>query len=151
GEVTQRTVAKLSAELRRYLDDKAWLENRRIMEILREIESKALDIRNRLPNGPFIALDEMAPEVRLAMDRPLFNPPMKPGIADVEVLSSAEDIPADALFDRVYIDRERLAGHIRRALQRCSQISLSEILELHPLEQGLAELVAYLGLASEDA
>ena len=151
GEVTQRTVAKLSAELRRYLDDKAWLENRRIMEILREIESKALGIRNRLPNGPFIALDEMAPEVYLAMDRPLFNPPMKPAIADVEVLSSAEDIPADALFDRVYIDKERLAGHIRRALQRCSQISLSEILELHPLEQGLAELVAYLGLASEDA
>ena len=37
GEVTQRTIAKLSAELRRYLDDKAWLENRRIMEILVQV------------------------------------------------------------------------------------------------------------------
>jgi len=30
GEVTQRTVARLSEQLRRYLDDQAWLENRRI-------------------------------------------------------------------------------------------------------------------------
>ncbi len=37
GEVTQRTVAKLSEQLRRYLDDRAFLENRRIMETIREI------------------------------------------------------------------------------------------------------------------
>ena len=32
GEVAQRTVARLSEQLRRYLDDQAWLENRRIMQ-----------------------------------------------------------------------------------------------------------------------
>jgi hypothetical protein len=31
GEQTQRTVSQLSRQLRRFLDDKAWLENRRIM------------------------------------------------------------------------------------------------------------------------
>ncbi|TVQ34599.1 MAG: DUF3375 domain-containing protein, partial [Wenzhouxiangella sp.] len=35
GEVTQRTVARLSEQLRRFLDDQAWLENRRIMELIR--------------------------------------------------------------------------------------------------------------------
>lgn len=34
GESTQATVARLSSELRRYLDDKVWLENRRIMQNL---------------------------------------------------------------------------------------------------------------------
>ena len=88
GEVTQRTVAKLSAELRRYLDDKAWLENRRIMEILREIEMKALELRGTsAPDGPFMGLDEMAPDIGLIMDRPLFNPPQKPEINDAIVLS----------------------------------------------------------------
>ncbi len=40
GEQTQRTVAQLSQQLRRFLDDQAWLENRRIMDILHGIESK---------------------------------------------------------------------------------------------------------------
>ena len=150
GEVTQRTVARLSAELRRYLDDKAWLENRRIMEILREIEARALEVRDEPPDGPFMELDAMAPDIRLIMDRPLFSPPMKPEIdADIE-LSRADDIPADALFDRVYVDKERLSGQIRRLLQRRTQVSLAEVAAAHPLEHGLAELVAYLSLASDD-
>ena len=150
GEVTQRTVARLSAELRRYLDDKAWLENRRIMEILREIEAHALQVRDRQPDGPFMELDEMAPDVRLVMDRPLFSPPSKPHIDAILQLSSADDIPADALFDRVYVDKERLASQIRRLLQRRAQVSLAEVATAHPLEHGLAELVAYLSLASDD-
>jgi hypothetical protein len=151
GEVTQRTVARLSAELRRYLDDKAWLENRRIMEILRTIESRALDVRDSQPEGPFMELDEMAPDIRLVMDRPLFSPPLKPQIDATLELSRADDIPADALFDRVYVDKERLAGQIRRLLQRRTQVSLAEVAAAHPLEHGLAELVAYLSLASDDA
>lgn len=50
GEVAQRTVARLSEQLRRYLDDKAWLENRRIMQLIREIEQTALSIRDRAPD-----------------------------------------------------------------------------------------------------
>jgi hypothetical protein len=151
GEVTQRTVARLSAELRRYLDDKAWLENRRIMEILREIEARALEVRDRPPAGhDVMELDEMAPDIRLVMDRPLFNPPLKPEIdAEIE-LSRTDDIPADALFHRVYVDKERLVGQVRRLLQRRAQVSLAEVAAAHPLEHGLAELVAYLSLASED-
>ena len=45
GEHAQRTVALLSQQLRRFLDDQAWLENRRIMEMLRGIETAALAVR----------------------------------------------------------------------------------------------------------
>jgi hypothetical protein len=121
------------------------------MEILHEIEARALEVRDRSPVGQdFMQLDEMAPDIRLVMDRPLFNPPMKPEIdAEIE-LSRADDIPADALFDRVYVDKERLSGQIRRLLQRRAQVSLAEVAAAHPLEHGLAELVAYLSLASDD-
>lgn len=50
GEHTQRTVAALSQQLRRFLDDQAWLENRRIMDILHGIESKALALRDAPPS-----------------------------------------------------------------------------------------------------
>jgi hypothetical protein len=46
GEHTQRTIAQLSQQLRRFLDDQAWLENRRIMDILHGIETKALALRD---------------------------------------------------------------------------------------------------------
>jgi len=48
------------------------------------------------------------------------------------------------------VDKARLAGWVRQSLQEQSQVSLSELLERHPLEHGLAELVAWLTLASED-
>src|SRR5215813_9880888 len=150
GEVTQRMVARLSAELRRYLDDKAWLENRRIMEILRDIEARALEVRDRPPEGAVMELDEMAPDIRLIMDRPLFTPPIKPEIDATIELSRADDIPADDLFDRVFVDKELLGSQIRRLLQRRAQVSLGEVAAAHPLQHGLAELVAYLSLASDD-
>ncbi len=34
GEYTQRAVAQLLQQLKRFLDDHAWLENKRIMEVL---------------------------------------------------------------------------------------------------------------------
>ena len=150
GDVTQRTIARLSSDLRRYLDDKAWLENRRIMEILHDIERKALECRDEPPRDVFIELDDLSPRIKLPMDRPLFCPPLKPDIDDQVSLADGMSIPDDALFDLVYVDKNRLAGHIRRALQRHDQITLLEVIKTNPLEQGLAELVAYLSLASAD-
>lgn len=149
GEVAQRTVARLSEQLRRYLDDKAWLENRRIMQLIREIEQTALLIRDRAPDGQIIELDEAGPDVDLTMDRPLFEPPLRPQIEEVP-LADEEDVPCDALFSNVYVDKVRLTANIRQALQNRSQISLDELVQRHPLEQGLAELVTYFSIAAED-
>lgn len=151
GETTQRTVARLSEQLRRYLDDQAWLENRRIMDLIRESEQRALAIRDRPPRGDFMAVDEPAPRIELTMERPLYSPPRNPAIHS-EAIEEAEqtDIATDALFEQTFVDRERLRSHIRRALQSREQIALTDLLADHPLEQGLAELVAYLGLAADD-
>lgn len=150
GEATQRTVAKLSAELRRYLDDKAWLENRRIMEILREIETRALTLRDRLPDTLGMTVDAMAPDVRLPMDRPLFSPPERLEIDDTAFIADGADVPADALFNTAYVDKQELADRIRLSLEHRSQATLTQILDDHPLSQGLAELVTYFSMAADD-
>ena len=49
------------------------------------------------------------------------------------------------------IDHAALAQHVQRSLAQRAQISLSELLALRPLQHGLAELVAYLQLASDQA
>ena len=74
GEVAQRTVARLSEQLRRYLDDQAWLENRRIMQLIRGVEQSALAVRDRAPADYFMELEEPAPTIDLAMERPLYQP-----------------------------------------------------------------------------
>src|SRR5579871_911437 len=127
--VSLRTVARLSEQLRRYLDDKAWQDNRRIMKVVRDIEQRALSFRDAPPTGTVMQLDESAPDISLVMDRPLFVPPLKLQIDEIAT-NADEDVPSDALF---------------------SQVSLVELVEEHPLEQGLAELVTYLSLASADS
>lgn len=150
GEATQRTVARLSEQLRRFLDDQARLEHRRIMELIGGVEQKALAVRGESPTGTFMEMDAPAPEIRLDMDRPLFRPPVKPHITEQVLTEGEADFDADALFEQHFVDRAELAGRIRRSLQTRDQIALPELLAEHPLEHGLAELVAYLSLAADD-
>ncbi len=148
GEQTQRTVARLSQQLRRYLDDQAWLENRRIMEVLRQIETRAVALRNQAPKGDFMAIDSPAPDIHLPMERPLYSPPFKPRLDDlVEV--GEDDLTPDILFEQEWVDKARLTDYLRRALQLRDQISLPELLDDLPLEQGLAELLAWLAIAGD--
>jgi len=150
GEVAQRTVARLSEQLRRYLDDQAWLENRRIMQLIRHVEQSALAVRDHAPADYFMELEEPGPTVELAMERPLYSPPFKAKFAATTVVEGDQGLAADALFDQIYVDKTRLMAQIRRALQTRHQVSLADLVKSFPLEQGLAELVAYLSLATED-
>lgn len=148
GEHTQRTVAQLSQQLRRFLDDQAWLENRRIMDILRGIEAKALALRASMLPDEMMDIADPTADIDLPMERPLYTPAIKPCIADIELESGDAEIDAAVLYAQVVIDKARLDRHIRQCLQDRSQVTLRELCEMQPLEQGLAELVAYLELAN---
>ncbi|AGC46274.1 hypothetical protein MYSTI_04986 [Myxococcus stipitatus DSM 14675] len=150
GEHTQRTVARLSGQLRRFLDDRVWWENRRILQVLRGIEKHALALRASPPEGPFMELDDLAPTLDLPLERPLYAPPSRARMVDEEVMDATEDVPSDALFNLAYIDKTRLRSNVRQALLDREQVSLADLVRSHPLEHGLAELVVYLSLASED-
>jgi flagellar motility protein MotE (MotC chaperone) len=150
GEHTQRTVARLSEQLRRFLDDQAWLENRRIMDILHSIENHALALREACPPGDFMPLAATSATVELPLERPLYRPPLKPLITEKIVEDDGDaEVDTAALYAQVVIDRAELTGYIRQELQRVSQISLAEVVSRHPLRHGLAELVAYLQLAGK--
>ena len=150
GEATLRTVARLSEQLRRYLDDQAWLENRRIMQLLHKVERHALAVREAPAQAPGMTVDELAPSVTLPLERPLYRPPLKPRIEQNELATGDADLDAGALFDQFYVDRAALRSRLQQALQTRDQISLAALLEHSPLERGLAELVTWLALAADD-
>ncbi|HNJ50875.1 MAG TPA: DUF3375 domain-containing protein [Accumulibacter sp.] len=147
GEHTQRMVAQLSQQLRRFLDDRAFLENRRILDLLRAIESKALGIRAATPAGSVMHLEAMGSDIELPLERPLFTPSVKPRLADLALAAGEDDIDTARLFDQIVVDKARLRSTVQRALRHQPQITLRELLDGEPLRQGLVELVAYLELA----
>ena len=150
GEVAQRTVARLSEQLRRFLDEAVWLENRRIMEIVRSIEQKALALRGRMGADRTVAvLDDSRLQLGLPLDRPFHRPPVRSQIRDLPLLPGEGEISTDLLFSQIFVDRGRLERQIDRLLATRSPLSLGEILETYPLTRGLAELVVYLVIASE--
>ena len=153
GEHAQRTVAQLSQQLRRFLDDQAWLENRRIMEILHSIEKKTLAQKEALfataSGQEFMTLESVAADIDLPMERPLFTPPLKLQMPETELEQGDAALNISAMYQQFIVDKIALAHHVRQSLRDKPQVSLQELCRKRPLQRGLAELVAYLELASE--
>jgi hypothetical protein len=129
---TQQTVRLLSEQLRRFLDDKVWLENRRVMDLLRSIERSALAVRHEPRPAVEMALDATAPRVRLPMERPLYA--VSPASEIVTRPAEGEDVDMDTsgLFEQVHVDTARLAANVRSLLRGTDQVSLDDVLTLHP-------------------
>jgi hypothetical protein len=70
GERTQRTVAGLSNQLRRYLDNQTYLENKEIMKILDGIRAAAVFLKDDFPNGFVMEVDESSADIELPLERP---------------------------------------------------------------------------------
>jgi hypothetical protein len=151
SEATEETAARISRQLRRQVDERTRLENRRLMQLLRGALQKALAVRERVPEGPFIEIDEQAPTMTLPMDRVLYHPPVRSRIRRQAIEEAPRGaMPTNSLFARADIDPLRLAANVRHALRGRAQVTLAEVVSLHPIRHGLAELAAYLELAAHD-
>jgi hypothetical protein len=147
GERTQATVRLLSSQLRRFLDDQVWFENRRVLDILRSVEANALRLRDLPDSDVTMFVDDTRPAVTLPMERPLYTPVQRNAIDSTHVRGSDDVVDATALFEQTYVDPARLSGGVRQALRERPQVALARLLSDRPLEQGLAELVTYLSLS----
>lgn len=146
GERTQGTVRLLSEQLRRFLDDQVWLENRRVFDLLRSIESRALDLREEPTGGLRMELADTAATLNLPFERPLYTPPTPVVLRSEGLEAGQEDFDASVLLDQVHLDVEELSRTVRQALAAQRQVDLDEVVAERPLRQGLAELVGYLSL-----
>lgn len=148
-EQTQSTVRQLSQQMRRLLDDKVFLENKRIMQLIRSIEGDALAVRNDPPSGTFMDVAAQTVDVTLPFERPLYQPGSKVMVDD-EILSADDaDLDPGVLFEQFYVDSERLQENIDAVLTDAAQATLADVIDTFPLTQGLAEIVTYFQLATD--
>lgn len=144
----QRTVRQISEQLRRFLDDQVWLENRRVLDLVRAVESVALELRGDPPDFG-LEVDQAGVEIALPFERPLYQTPTAIAV-ESQIPTGTAEIDTEALFAQNFIDQTRLLGVLREVLPENSSALLSDITAIHPIEQGAAEIVGYLALDDED-
>ena len=144
----QRTVRQISEQLRRFLDDQVWLENRRVLDLVRAVEAAALDIRAAPPSFG-LEVDDPGIDIALPFERPLYQVPATVAV-ESRIAQATEEVDADLLFTQTYIDQTRLVETIRAVLPENSSALLSDVIAVHPIEQGAAEIVGYLALNDDD-
>ena len=130
----QQTIGQLSAQIRRYVNEDYLQQEKAIYQRIANIERLAVDVRQggSLPKGDFLAIDAAAPALE--------NRTLTQGDASGGKLTP--------LFQQVSIDPQKLRQQIRDVRGTRPEVSLKEVLQAYPLQQGITELLAYLVLAS---
>ena len=149
GERVRGILSRLNARLRGWLEDQSWQEDRRIGDMIRAVEQRALQLRETPPRGrAFARMDDIRPTVGLTMDRSLFRP--------VRFLPLDTELPEEgagggdfsSLFDGEYVDERELLARIDRLTAGRQEVSVGDLCRAWPPRQGLTEVLAYLRLAA---
>lgn len=144
----------LVEKLNRILAGQSTLDRKRTIELIAEIKRYALKVIEEPPHAEhFIEIDG-SPFIRLTMERPLgeepqeaefFNHPTEIGSDDLD------NVDFQRLLSQFEINKGALLDRISVRLNRKPQVTLKEILDEHPLEDGLAELLTYFSIASQSS
>lgn len=156
----QQTIAQLSRQLRRYVDERFLTQERAIFRRIQSLEGAAMAVREAPPQGEFLAIDLPRAAVNLPLDRRLFQPPFRLRLRD-HALAGGEQAAGAArgrealgrALSQPHVDRRALRGYIEEARVAAGgrAVTLTEVLARHPLTQGLSELLAYFVLAGHQA
>ncbi|MDM8523817.1 DUF3375 domain-containing protein [Desulfococcaceae bacterium HSG8] len=142
-----RMIGKLS----RILGEKFLLERRKTVELIAEIRKLAIERIGRPPwQESFIEIEGDC-DISMVMDRPIGESPRSASFAHQPFEIGNNRITGtdlEKLFNPFEIDREMLEQNIEVCLKRGEQVTLEEIVQDVPLKNGLAEIVAYLSIAS---
>ncbi len=149
AERTQHTVRQISEQLRRFLDDQVWLENRRVLDLVRAIESAALECREEPPDLG-LTVDTPGIPITLPFERPLYDARPAARVESMLDPVDEEQIDVSALFSQTFVDQARLAANIRSLIPQRSTALLSDIIAFYPVQRGVAEIIGYLSLTDGD-
>lgn len=148
GDRVNTTNHVLMEQLRKYLDDRIYLENKKIIEIIRDIKSTAVQIKNNPPTSKDFITIPGRPEINMIMERPLWDVSVSPELRkdDIEEGSSIL-VDIQQLYSQFDINPEELRSRINEMLMRNSQFTLKGLIDKYPVERGLSEILIYVDIA----
>jgi hypothetical protein len=155
GQYIVQSNHRLAEKLRQMLDERNRMENRRVAELITDVQRLALQVAaaDQLPTVRDFWLLEGDPAVNLVMARPLHPleesepPTFSLDFSDLPDVTLDEELAE--LYEQFYVDEEVLAQRIARSLEHTPKVALTELIQLYPVTQGLPEIVAYVAIASQ--
>ena len=150
GDKTNKTTNSLLEQLRKYLEHKSFFENKRIHDNIAEA-LKIISENAEMDFGKFFLLKlDKTIDIDLIADRPLFNPPQKVKFSNSNLEEGKSISSNDLLFEQFEIDIAELKNKIKTALKHKAQVSFSDFIKEFEIEKGVAEVVAYVEIASKE-
>ena len=153
GERVVRSNERMAATLRRALESASTGEDRRLRELIRNIQQLALASRQSPPQEESF-FDLAGPAQPFASFSRTFWQPDAMG--QISSNMRFDSIPPDpAILERFLaladLNLNRLREQVRTCLVSCDSILLSEVLDRFPPREGILEVVGYLVVANQDS
>jgi len=139
--------SKLIEQLRRFLDDRVWEENRRILALCKSIQKSAIDIKDDMPTvRSFAEIDGNTLKVDMVFAKSLYRTKTQT-LFTKELIDEEIEIDLDSFYTQFYVDEEILKRNISEILLYQPQCSIRDIVERFGIKKGIAELVGYITIA----
>jgi uncharacterized membrane-anchored protein YhcB (DUF1043 family) len=153
GERVVRSNERMAATLRRALESAATGEDKRLRELIREIQQFALACRTTPPREDDFLELSIAPSMFASFSRTFWQPEAAGRLAgELTFGERAVDWEAvDRFRALVDLNLARLREHIRTCLLAADSVLLSQVLDKFPPREGVLEIVGYLVVAMQDA
>lgn len=153
GRKVYQTNDKMADKLSRIIRENELSQSDIAKRIVQEIKNTLIEISKKKQKPDISLTVEDGMEINIPFDRKItfeqnenteyaFDP--ESGTLSIEDFGELEKV-----FGNIYIDRKVLENNIRRAMDGKSQVTLSDVVEQYPLEQGLPELFAYFGVLKQ--
>ncbi len=152
GRKVYQTNDKMAEKLSRIIRENEMSTSDLAKGIVQEIKNLLIEVskKNQKPN---ISLEvEDGVDINIPMDRKLTferNETIEYQLDSESLSLTIEELgELGKIFGKVSIDRKRLEKNIKEMLMEHTQTTLFDVIDQHPLEQGLPELFAYFSVLS---
>ena len=147
GEKIHTVSAKLIEQLRRFIDDRAWVENRRVLELSKEIEKSAIEIKENIPTKrEFFSMKGYRVKIDSVFEKRLYTPKVAQNFTK-ELKTQEITLDMESFYNIFFVDEEILKRNIAQMLEHSPQCTLLDVVEKFPITKGVSELVSYISIA----
>jgi hypothetical protein len=147
GQKISNVSSKLIEQLRKYIDDRAWLDNKRIFELCKKIEKKAIELKAAPPKEKnFIQIQGIKAQIKSPFENKLYEIKEEKKLKS-QIEEKVIEIDMQSFYHQFFIDEELLKRNIKKILKSQAQCTLEDILSEFEIKKGVAELVGYLSIA----
>ena len=153
AEKVMRTNQRLSATLRRLLDARAHAERQRIASVLRQIRGHAVALAGNPPVDTVGLTVEVEMELESPFRRTFWQEPARLDAVDLSDFEADEPDRMEAFRELAQMKRlewKQMQHRIHEMVDIYDAPTLADLLERHPPESGVIEVLGYLQIARDD-